>query len=205
MHGLNTIPGFSFLPSHVLPRWQIPPDQWLNQVSAKLPAEEAARCARAQASLLGNIVVAKPWAPRRGIMPSKGTYHGVWSWDAAFHAVGVSHWDIALAHEQVEIVLSGQQPNGMLPDLLRENGGVEASVTKPPVMAWAVAVVDRRVPRCRLAAWDLSEARPEHGVLARRTRREEGRVVPLRWQGCRLGMLRRFDPSRRWISFFQNG
>ncbi len=50
------------------------------------------------------------------------------------------------AREQVEIILSGQQPNGMLPDLLQENGGVEARVTKPPVMAWAVAVVDRRAP-----------------------------------------------------------
>jgi putative isomerase len=121
-------------------------DEWFDNVSAKLPAEEAVLVRRAQATLLGNIVVAKPWAPRRGIVPSMATYHGVWSWDAAFHAAGVSHWDAKLAREQVEIILSGQQPNGMLPDLLQENGGVEARVTKPPVMAWAVAVVDRRAP-----------------------------------------------------------
>jgi hypothetical protein len=143
---MNTITGSYLLALAFSAVTANPENEWLSNVSAKLPAEEAALVRRAQATLLGNVVVAKAWVPRRGIVPSTGTYHGVWNWDAAFHAVGVSHWDATLAREQVEIILSGQQPNGMLPDVLYENGRVVVSVTKPPVMAWAVAIIDRRDP-----------------------------------------------------------
>lgn len=37
-----------------------------------------------------------------------GTYHGIWNWDSAFHAVAVSHWDGKLAGEQFEILFSKQ-------------------------------------------------------------------------------------------------
>ena len=144
---MNTITGSCLLALAFSAVTANPENAWLSNVSAKLPAEEAALVRRAQAALLGNVVVAKPWAPRRGIVPSTGTYHGVWNWDAAFHAVGVSHWDATLAREQVEIILSGQQPNGMLPDVLFEGGRVVVTVTKPPVMAWAAAIIDRRDPR----------------------------------------------------------
>src|ERR1035437_10856990 len=79
-------------------------------------------------------------------MPSLGTYRGIWNWDSAFHAVGISHWDPELAREQFKILFGKQLPNGALPDVIWEKGGMVTTFTKPPVMAWAGAVVDRRSP-----------------------------------------------------------
>lgn len=117
---------------------------WLAQSSAKVSPEQAILLQRAQATLLGNIVKCDAWKPYRGIMPSLGTYRGVWNWDSAFHAVALSHWDPAFAREQFNILFDKQQPNGMLPDVIWEDGSMVIDFTKPPVMAWAVAVVDRR-------------------------------------------------------------
>jgi neutral trehalase len=119
---------------------------WLAEVSAKAPLQEAQLLRRAQATLLGNIVKCDGWKPYRGIMPSLGTYRGVWNWDSAFHAVALSHWDPAFAREQFDILFDKQRPNGMLPDVIWENGTMVIDFTKPPVMAWAVAVVDHRSP-----------------------------------------------------------
>ncbi len=101
---------------------------------------------RAKSTLLGNLIDGAAWKPLRGIMPSLGTYRGVWNWDSAFHAMAISHWDPVLAREQFDILFDKQQPNGMLPDVIYEDGKMVVTVTKPPVMAWAVAVVDRRAP-----------------------------------------------------------
>ncbi|ATC65416.1 hypothetical protein CMV30_16510 [Nibricoccus aquaticus] len=46
----------------------------------------------------------------------------------------------------MDIILDRQLENGMLPDVLHQNGKLNSEYGKPPVMAWAVAVVDRRSP-----------------------------------------------------------
>ena len=122
------------------------PTDWLAESVKKVTPQQANLLTRAQATLLGNMVSGDAWKPYRGFMPSLGTYRGIWNWDSAFHAVAVSHWDAELAREQFEIVFSKQLPNGELPDVIWENGTMVTSSTKPPVMAWAVAVVDRRSP-----------------------------------------------------------
>ena len=71
------------------------------------------------------------------IMPSLGTYRGVWNWDSAFHAVALSRWDAVLAREQLDILFDKQQPNGLLPDMVMEDGRMGLGHTKPPT-----AVVD---------------------------------------------------------------
>ena len=119
---------------------------WLANSSKLVTPEQAILLKRAQATLLGNIVQGDAWKPYPGIMPSPGTYRGVWNWDSAFHAVGVSHWDPILAREQIDILFDKQQTNGMLPDMVMEDGRVGLGHTKPPVMAWAIAVVDHRAP-----------------------------------------------------------
>ncbi len=101
---------------------------------------------RARATLLGNRISGDAWKPYTGIMPSLGTYRGIWNWDSAFHAIGISHWNIDLARQQLKIILDKQQPGGNLPDVIWEKGKMVTTITKPPVMAWAVAVVDRRDP-----------------------------------------------------------
>ncbi|GLH71701.1 hypothetical protein GETHLI_02030 [Geothrix limicola] len=121
-------------------------EAWLASASSTVSPEQALLLKRSQATLMGNIVRCEAWKPYRGIMPSLGTYRGVWNWDSAFHAVALAKWDAPFAREQFNILFDKQQPNGMLPDVIWEDGSMVIDFTKPPVMAWAVAVVDRRAP-----------------------------------------------------------
>ncbi len=119
---------------------------WLRQSIAHLSPERGDLLRRAQETLLGNIISASPWSPYQGVEPSRGTYPGVWNWDSAFHAIAISNWDPDLAREQFAILFSRQLPKGELPDVIYADGRMVTSNTKPPVMAWAIAVVDRRSP-----------------------------------------------------------
>jgi glycogen debranching enzyme len=62
-----------------------------------------------------------------------------------FHALAYRHVDTNLAEDQLRIVLDHQRPDGMLPDAIHDEGlvthlekPVNADVTKPPIMTWAV-------------------------------------------------------------------
>lgn len=120
--------------------------EWLQRTVVHLPPQQAQLIRRAQATLLGNAVSLPAWKPYRGVEPSRNTYPGVWNWDSAFHAIAISHWDPDLARQQFDILFSRQLPNGELPDVIYANGTTVTGNTKPPVMAWAIAVVDRRSP-----------------------------------------------------------
>lgn len=79
-----------------------------------------------------------PWGKYRMIAPSrKGGFNGIWNWDSAFHAIGMITIDKELAKEQILGFLQFQKENGLLPDVIRENGSIEDCIGKPPVMAWA--------------------------------------------------------------------
>ena len=126
-------------------------DLWLNQFYGKLPCGDYSLLDRAVRTLLGNILVpgegkTLPWAPWRGITPSVMGFRGVWNWDSAFHAVGVSRWDAGLAREQILMFLERQQPSGLLPDVVFEDGRIADNFGKPPVMPWAAMTIDRRAP-----------------------------------------------------------
>ncbi len=82
---------------------------------------------------------------REAIAPSKIHYVGVWHWDQFFHAIAFRHVDAKLAEDQLRILLDHQQPNGLIPDAIHDEGivmhlekPVDADVTKPPLIAWAV-------------------------------------------------------------------
>jgi glycogen debranching enzyme len=84
------------------------------------------------------------YTTREAMAPSKIHYVGVWQWDAYFHALAYRYVDKRLAQDQLRIVLDHQQPNGMIPDAVHDEGvithltlPVEADVTKPPLIAWA--------------------------------------------------------------------
>ncbi len=81
---------------------------------------------------------------REGLVPSKLHYVGVWLWDQSFHAVAYRHVSARLAEDQLRIMLDHQQPDGMLPDAVHDEGVVIAvtqpipgTVTKPPIIAWS--------------------------------------------------------------------
>jgi len=120
--------------------------EWVDEATKKFPKEEASLIRRSHDTLTGNVTLSDAWSPFRGIMPSIERYKGVWNWDSAFHAMAVSQWDPKLAREQFEILFGKQLPSGALPDVVYADGRMVTSITKPPVMAWAVAVVDHRSP-----------------------------------------------------------
>jgi len=128
-------------------------ESWMRREDHQLIAQEIALLERAKRTLEGNIAVPGeghvnplPWHPLRGIRPSLDDYDGVWNWDSAFHAMAVSRWDPELAREQIRILLDAQLPSGALPDVLFMNGGIVDRFGKPPVMPWALMLVDQRDP-----------------------------------------------------------
>lgn len=82
---------------------------------------------------------------REGIAPSKLGYMGIWNWDSYFHAIALRHTDMHLAQEQFRLFFDHQLANGMLPDVIHDDGIIshttdrfEADITKPPLTAWAI-------------------------------------------------------------------
>lgn len=91
---------------------------------------------------------------REACAPSKIHYVGVWHWDQFFHALAYRHIDMALAEDQIRIILDHQREDGMLPDAVHDEGTVthltapvDADVTKPPLAAWTVLKLYRQSQR----------------------------------------------------------
>ena len=94
--------------------------------------------------LANNMFSPKGNLQYRVIAPSKKNYVGIWLWDNALHAIALRHLDPELARDQIRAFLAYQQPDGMLPDAIFDDGivteidhPVHAKVTKPPILAWA--------------------------------------------------------------------
>ena len=122
--------------------------KWLEKVCAGKSRRDAELLMRAVDTLEGNVYRENKylWSPCRCISPGMTSFPGVWNWDAAFHAVGVSRWDMELARENISGFLQFQCEDGMLPDVLLERGEILAISSKPPVFAWAVEILHRRCP-----------------------------------------------------------
>lgn len=65
--------------------------------------------------------------------PSPNQYPHQWNWDAAFMALGWSHFDLARARLEVRSLLSAQWQNGMVPHIIYHHG---ASDYFPPPSFW---------------------------------------------------------------------
>ncbi len=168
---------------------------WLARQKSRVSPRDFDLLARAQDTLLANIgrpddinkldtvggrssaLTGKPlpWSPLRGIYPSPFKYRGVWSWDGPFHALAVARWDPALAREQLTILLDRQQPGGALPDVVMEDGTVVTEFGKPPVLPWALRLVDDLAPdRAYLAEVYPKLAALEEHWMNDRGGREDG-------------------------------
>ncbi len=189
-----------------------PAEDWLHEHAAELPEEDLHLLARAQRTLLANVLEVSatstdplPWHPWRGICPSVYSYRGIWNWDSAFHAVGVSRWDPALAREQIHIFLERQLPSGLLPDVIYEDGTVLDAYGKPPVMPWAAVCVDRRDPDDEFLSlaydrfvryerhWARDRGGDEHGLFHYDSNSPdpEERLTQAKWESG-------WDDSVRW-------
>lgn len=125
-------------------------ETWLETYRTQVSNRDFALLEKASAILERNIIPHKDtnqWEPLRGICPSMLHFHGIWNWDSAFIAMGVSRWDKKLAQEQAEIFYRFQKEDGLFPDVIWEQKpGMEDRFGKPPVWPWAVAGMDRKNP-----------------------------------------------------------
>ena len=101
---------------------------------------------RAYRTLMSNVYTEEGflWSPYRCITPGKNDFRGIWNWDSAFHAIGVSRWDTRLAKESILGFLQFRREDGLLPDVIFENGRIVSTFSKPPVFAWAAEMVYKR-------------------------------------------------------------
>ena len=119
--------------------------EWID-FSKKFPSRESELLIRSYDTLMGNVYETEgySWSPYRCISPGKGHFRGIWNWDSAFHAVGVSRWDTELAKENILGFLQFQREDGLIPDVIWESGEIVNTFSKPPVFPWAVEIVFKR-------------------------------------------------------------
>ena len=107
-------------------------------------SEYFALAERAYDILMENIYPADGgylWSPYRCLTPGSNKFRGIWNWDSAFHAIALSRWDTELSKESILGFMKFQKADGMLPDVIRENGEIVDAYSKPPVFAWASKIL----------------------------------------------------------------
>ena len=121
-------------------------DKFLQEQSKNVSPRDYELIKKAVAVLQRNVSHEEdaPWGNKRCMLPSAERFQGIWNWDTAFHAVGLSRMDVDFAAEHIEAFCEFQFENGMFPDVVFTSGSIVDAFTKPPVMAWACETVYRR-------------------------------------------------------------
>jgi hypothetical protein len=83
---------------------------------------------------------------RDAMLMSKNVMSNVWSWDHAFNAMALAHWNPRLAWDQWWIPFDRQDASGCLPDSVCAEWEHFCFV-KPPVHGWALSRMRRANPR----------------------------------------------------------
>ncbi len=151
-------------------------------------------------------------------VPTDGLYPYQWNWDSAFAAWGLAQFDLDRAWTEIETLLSGQWPNGMVPHILVHapdpgyfpgpdvwgtdgHGPVPSSgISQPPVAASFVRRIwdrdrtagDARVRALypKLLSWHrwFMEWRSEDGAICITHPWEAGRDNAPDWDGAMAGL-----------------
>ncbi|MBN1667793.1 MAG: hypothetical protein JW862_11920 [Anaerolineales bacterium] len=131
-----------------LQRWQA----WFERLPAVKP-EYQRTYAFAWWIMANNLISPQGNVAYEAMTPSKTTYIGLWLWDSAMHALAYRYLDPELARNQIRAMLKYQQPDGMIPDAIYDEGVVTeidhpfpAEVTKPPILAWAALKLHEMAP-----------------------------------------------------------
>jgi putative isomerase len=139
---------FSTVRQNAVERWE----KWFEHVP-EVDEPYQRKYAYAWWVMANNLVNPRGSLTRRAMVPSKASYVGAWLWDSALHAIAYRHIDLELARDQIRVMLAQQQPDGMLPDAIFDEGIVvdidhplEGRVTKPPILAWAVLKLHETEP-----------------------------------------------------------
>lgn len=106
--------------------------------------------------------------------PAGNLYPHQWLWDSCFIAIGLRHYDIDRAKNELTSLLRGQWTNGMLPNMIFKDsglyaqdaniwrshlsvkapGGVNTSgITQPPMLAEAVVRVGQKLSSAERRTW----------------------------------------------------
>jgi len=135
----DSVPFFPETLAAARERW----NEWFERIPPVEPGL-AVSYAYAWWALANNLIAPLGRIQYEAMTPSKAQYLGIWNWDACFHAIALRHVDPGLARNQLRTLLAAQCGDGMLPDVVHDEGIVDhidhpisARVTKPPVMAWA--------------------------------------------------------------------
>ena len=144
----NEIPPFSAIRTTARKRWQA----WFEQVPP-VAKQYQRTYAYAWWVMANNLISPSGNVKFESMMPTKAKYIGLWLWDSALHALAFRHIDPELARNQIRIFLAYQLPDGMLPDVVFDEGivgeidhPVQARVTKPPILAWAALKIHEIAP-----------------------------------------------------------
>lgn len=178
---------------------------WLGSLKSKVGDRDFSLLDRASQVLTDNLIEGtdESWGTLCGILPSPREYKGIWNWDTAFHAIGLSNFAPELAYEQFEIFFSCQLPDGMFPDVIYQSGERKDTYSKPPVFPWAFAEVYRRHPdreklktayekyRLNESFWRNKRFDEKYGLFHYDAVRDEHYVQHVKWES---GM----DNSPRW-------
>lgn len=106
--------------------------------------------------------------------PAEGLYPHQWLWDSCFIAIGLRHYDVDRAKQEVLSLLRGQWSNGMLPNMIFAPGAAynrdrklwrsevspyapddvaTSGVTQPPLLAEAVVRIGKKLPLPERRTW----------------------------------------------------
>ena len=77
--------------------------------------------------------------------PDRWPHKQMWLWDSAFHAIGMRHYDPALARDLISSVFDLQQENGFIP-LCGCPSSFYPTRTQPPVLGLAIKLVNESEP-----------------------------------------------------------
>jgi len=118
----------------------------LGNTGKAFKADEIKLIERAVDTLYFNMASGEeyPWHPYRCIRPSARGFRGIWNWDSAYHAIGVSYWDTELAREQILGFIQYQKNDGMFPDVVWVENDINMNSSKPPILCSAAEVVYNR-------------------------------------------------------------
>lgn len=106
--------------------------------------------------------------------PASGFYPHQWLWDSCFIAIGLRHFDIDLAKQEIETLLSGQWANGMIPHIIFDSGNAwrldrrmwqswvspyspdsmsTSGITQPPMIAEAAWRIGEKLSKQNRIHW----------------------------------------------------
>ncbi len=107
-------------------------------------------------------------------VPAHGLYPHQWLWDSCFIAIGMRHYDVERAQQEIVSLLRGQWSNGMLPNMILSQNKTSkhspemwrsqlspfapdnvatSGITQPPMIAEAILQIGEKLPVSERRSW----------------------------------------------------